>query len=1253
MPEGYVVFAGARAGEACAGTALPAVQEDEGAGVAGPGLAARQGPRERQHDGPGQGQGRGQDQDQGAGRRERRTYAAAATASARGESSATARGATRYTEFFGNAGGGSASSPAVDAVRSGTGKAGRALSCASGSDDDGSETIFTASGEESGPSEGLLQSVSLASSRVSAHPLDLGRFDSGFDWEFQRLMEVVTRDQTVLRESETFQQLTALVQDFRHAAMVYGKVIISEKHLAVERKTIKPVEVGGYAGGEKYVAGNVFFRFPNDMHGFYGGSIESASKEANHQIKGLTALFNASVPGLCLPLLCVIKHRGYKLVAMSVLPIRGQETLCYGSSDGGMNIGCLGENGGSTDAGEGDENAAKLMEGAARALNLAKHPVMARARTSRGARPTPVWLHMPCDMEVHRCNVGNTSRYYAVDFARLFPAQPPTRQLESIIADAYGDEPFAHKVTSSNHLVHRLRPELVRAWHTPLSSDAFSNFSSRTEREDTFDRDAASAVKHMFAVSMNSLIKDLDANRETQEASAVQRAVSRRVVEAFHRNGVNMRFLGVVSARSAGKPDLQRELMLEAVARVVKLLVRGAQRGVCSDVRTAVITPYLSAVREVLNQIFGITTCTRNDAPADSGGGGDCGMSKETGACSCGSFVEPARQSFRDMGHAMRLGRLPSLGSSNSEGDTEGVEDDEELVGRRNFWCKRTLCKSTGHVWNRNDLVEVEGSIHLLPIMQYAEGTELFIRSRSKLGQGKRKEAHRLARLALKRFSAGLSMNPSDVRLLCNRGFLINYFHDTFGEGERGAGNADFLLALRANPQHARSWYYLGKELYSYWINDGYNVKPSIESQVSALRSALPIDDGSLESMESLFAGTKIREERSRALLQYVDYCLKQALRADPGLTNCVKDYANFRYHTLVDLDGAEALYLRALDLDPEHGRTLQNLARLYRKRGDLDKAATTIARNLDVDPENPLIFLELADTVLQSLAKGRQSTFPAHVTFAKAKLPYPSSLGKGSMNLDRKMLKRLQPGLATGFRASAGDIIPVLTRANDLVRDAIALIQRRINDDHLRGHSREVWTGFEWSIRIIEADAFYMEHQSVMGEGSETQTLVKLRRQKSAAHTAYARSLVWSVDDSVHFRLEWNDVELRAVVKTATRKLRESAQTLRMEADLSNEVVYTLELAQKQLLQACELEPRSRSAARMSLASLWLIFHKVEDDELLAAMDEDRSKTPRNDRANKSVSNLNLEFLNLDLGLDGARQTPDHSGRCRGGDPP
>lgn len=111
-----------------------------------------------------------------------------------------------------------------------------------------------------------------------------------------------------------------------------------------------------------------------------------------------------AVPQLRIPLVMLIDYLGHRLVSMSLLPIN-EKTLLYGSSDAGKTV-----------------NASPIIKqtvaDAADLLKLKLHKV--------GKSPEHlVAVQLPCDIEVHR---GLDGRFYCIDFARLFPPEPPSGQ---------------------------------------------------------------------------------------------------------------------------------------------------------------------------------------------------------------------------------------------------------------------------------------------------------------------------------------------------------------------------------------------------------------------------------------------------------------------------------------------------------------------------------------------------------------------------------------------------------------------------------------------------------------------------------------------------------------------------------------------------------------------------------------------------------------------------------------------------------
>lgn len=92
----------------------------------------------------------------------------------------------------------------------------------------------------------------------------------------------------------------------------------------------------------------------------------------------------AGVSDLRLPLLTLIDYRGYRLCAVSTLPIT-KETLVYGSDDGAKTV--LNQ----------DPLAASLMEEFGRRLNLKPH---------QAGRDQSSVIVGPADIEVHKGRIS-------------------------------------------------------------------------------------------------------------------------------------------------------------------------------------------------------------------------------------------------------------------------------------------------------------------------------------------------------------------------------------------------------------------------------------------------------------------------------------------------------------------------------------------------------------------------------------------------------------------------------------------------------------------------------------------------------------------------------------------------------------------------------------------------------------------------------------------------------------------------------
>ena len=260
-----------------------------------------------------------------------------------------------------------------------------------------------------------------------------------------------------------------------------------------------------------------------------------------------------------MPLSAVIDYRGFRVLAMSLVPV-GRRTLAYGSDDGGRTV--------------HDDNPtlSRKMRDAAQLLNLAGH--------SCGVRQQK-FLFAPCDIEGH---LGTDGRMYVLDFARVFPPETPTID---------GGAPRYR----GGHLYRLLRPELVKQFEGgPLSSDAFSGFGQSNLHADRLVRAATSflhdTVIPRFAASMD---------RDPRLAHPLE--VLSQLSHMLHRAGINVRFMGRVRHASADS-TFRSILMSEMLARTVKRHLWCSFRNIQQAQSLPSEEPYTSLLLETLNLLI-------------------------------------------------------------------------------------------------------------------------------------------------------------------------------------------------------------------------------------------------------------------------------------------------------------------------------------------------------------------------------------------------------------------------------------------------------------------------------------------------------------------------------------------------------------------------------------------------------------------------------------------------------------------------
>ena len=141
---------------------------------------------------------------------------------------------------------------------------------------------------------------------VSFTSTDIPRSNSSWNYLFQTSLDLpeTTSEEVIMKYSK----LNQLSVDFIERAKTYGRTIISEYFLPFDQQTIKPVDLGGVAGGRKYLVRGILFKLAKDVKLFnsdrymygsiHGPNDEFAAKAAGHDLKGAGGYFRFSNIGL-------------------------------------------------------------------------------------------------------------------------------------------------------------------------------------------------------------------------------------------------------------------------------------------------------------------------------------------------------------------------------------------------------------------------------------------------------------------------------------------------------------------------------------------------------------------------------------------------------------------------------------------------------------------------------------------------------------------------------------------------------------------------------------------------------------------------------------------------------------------------------------------------------------------------------------------------------------------------------------------
>eukprot|EP01091_Cochliopodium_minus_P016198 TRINITY_DN5993_c0_g1_i1.p1 TRINITY_DN5993_c0_g1~~TRINITY_DN5993_c0_g1_i1.p1 ORF type:complete len:1174 (+),score=399.27 TRINITY_DN5993_c0_g1_i1:76-3597(+) len=402
-----------------------------------------------------------------------------------------------------------------------------------------------------------------SSSEKDENVKDTGILD--FNGKFQLLIEKLRKipDRFIQEKLSVQQELIHLSQDFTKSARRYGKIIISEVYRPNKFKTIKPKDVGGVIGGEKYIVNNILFKFAVDHHKLLGENGDAyAAKIAGHELKGLKAFFNLNFSGISFPLMSLIDYKGFRLIAVSLLPL-SKNSLIYGSNDAGETI--------HREIPELNRN----IDAAAKKLNLKPHKCGKKG----------ILMGACVDLEGHR---GTDGRFYMLDYSRTFPCVKP----ESSIV--------------GGHLFRMFRPEFVVNFKFfPLCSDAYSRFIETQPDAEEHNREIDSATKELINVVIPNFARELLQLMEV-EVKLKGTIYDFRLTEVVHSNGINMRYMGLI-IKKMGRHKYKDAILVNMIARIIKNQIRALLRKEMYKEKLAIDEPYRIAVMDFLNLIFGNT----------------------------------------------------------------------------------------------------------------------------------------------------------------------------------------------------------------------------------------------------------------------------------------------------------------------------------------------------------------------------------------------------------------------------------------------------------------------------------------------------------------------------------------------------------------------------------------------------------------------------------------------------------------------
>jgi len=403
-----------------------------------------------------------------------------------------------------------------------------------------------------------------------------------WDLKFQKYWgELIDADRNLEQSMVYCERLVDHVGKFRRTANFYVRLIVDELHKPIEKRRFRPLHeitqvINLLCDDDPspivYLINGILFKFSTKDSALIrksetGEYIENKWKAYGREFQAYDILFDAlfvlSKPqadyNLRVPLSCLIDYKGFRILAIGYTPLNEVLDPVLGLSvDGTYREAIL-------------EGVTKQIPHIAEVLNIKDHNFVFYKAT----QPTHVWIS-PL-VEVHR---RDNTQTIMKDDADMLKIKKESLDWDIHIPEFDYDKDVYYILKSSeifpvdytpkeeqNSNAH-LRPEFVCRFEKALRSDLLkkrikllSEAASPEDYESGF-KDLCYAKQDLMTKTIMKLVEELDSLNIVPVDSIT-------LTEAFHKSGVNMRYLGLVAEQSI-LTHVKECCVVEMLARTLK-----------------------------------------------------------------------------------------------------------------------------------------------------------------------------------------------------------------------------------------------------------------------------------------------------------------------------------------------------------------------------------------------------------------------------------------------------------------------------------------------------------------------------------------------------------------------------------------------------------------------------------------------------------------------------------------------------------